>query len=550
MTLDIMKEIWGNSIKRTGSDETPKDRAAHDFQFFCEYYLSDSFSSPWSEAFHKWLIKKYQDVILVNNEEQNKVCVSSPRSHAKSTLTSYAFVLWCALYGYKKFIVIISATTIVAKQFIMNIRDTIQFNELIRRDFGDLRNQDVWNSQELLLTNGAYIICKGAGNQLRGLNHLGTRPDLAILDDMESQEEVDSPTQVVSLEHWLTADVIPMLSVSGDIIFIGTVLSYNSVLWHLLTEAKYSSWQRKRFQAVIKFSYSPLWNEWEVIMTDLSLGDKAYSKAYEFYQKHKKEMLKDTKVLWPDQRKDQYLWLMEKRLESPESFASEFQNDPTPDELRLFKQDWLDNDMYEEAPEIKEVVIALDPAVSTKRRADFSVILCLARCVDNYFYVLECDAQRRSGDKLIADAKEMIGHYYALKPKIVCETNQLQAFFSTTLQKDLIDSGIYLEWIDIRHGGRDTKASRIESLAPHIKQGHIKFKRDQRILLSQLRNYPKGHDDCPDALEMAIRPMLETSMRKFSFGAIGETKHYNGSVIKTIENQIKKNFGIGGENNE
>ena len=220
MSTDIMKEIFGNSLRRTGEKETPKDRAAHDFQFFCEYYLADYFTSPWSEAFHKWLIHKYEDIIFNHKDEQNKVCVSSPRGHAKSTLSSFAFVLWCALYGYKKFIVIISATAIVAKQFILNIRDAIEFNPLIKRDFGSLKNDSLWNSQELLLRTGAYIICKGANAQLRGLQFGGTRPDLALLDDMESQEEVDSPTQVDALEHWLTADVIPMLSVDGDAIFI------------------------------------------------------------------------------------------------------------------------------------------------------------------------------------------------------------------------------------------------------------------------------------------------------------------------------------------
>lgn len=544
MSTDIMKEIFGNSLRRTGEKETPKDRAAHDFQFFCEYYLADYFTSPWSEAFHKWLIHKYEDIIFNHKDEQNKVCVSSPRGHAKSTLSSFAFVLWCALYGYKKFIVIISATAIVAKQFILNIRDAIEFNPLIKRDFGSLKNDSLWNSQELLLRTGAYIICKGANAQLRGLQFGGTRPDLALLDDMESQEEVDSPTQVDSLEHWLTADVIPMLSVDGDAIFIGTVLSYNSVLWRLLTEARFASWERKRFQAVIEFSPSNLWAEWESIMTDLSRGDNAYREAKDFYNKHKKEMLEGAKVLWPDQRKDQYLYLMEKRLESEESFASEYQNDPMTENLRVFKTEWLENNYYEKTPDIKEVNIALDPAVSTSRTADYSVILVLGRGTDNYFYVLECDAQKRSGDKLIDDAKKIIATYYRYRPKIICETNQFQAFFSTTLQKDLVDSGIYLEWIDVMHMGKDKKKTRIESLAPHIRQGHIKFKKDQSLLLYQLRMYPRTHDDCPDALHMAISPMLESSIAKFSFGSFGgnTTHNENGSrmTIKQLGEQLKK----------
>ena len=94
------------------------------------------------------------------------------------------------------------------------------------------------------------------------------------------------------------------------------------------------------------------------------------------------------------------------------------------------------------------------------------------------------------------------------------------------------------------HMGKDKKKTRIESLAPHIRQGHIKFKKDQSLLLYQLRMYPRTHDDCPDALHMAISPMLESSIAKFSFGSFGgNTKHNeNGSrmTIKQLGEQLKK----------
>ena len=329
----------------------------------------------------------------------------------------------------------------------------------------------------------------------------------------------------------------------NDIIFIGTILSYNSVLWHLLTEARYSSWTRKRFQAVIEFSDSGLWNEWEAIMTDLSRGDHAYTDARDFYDKNREEMLQGTEVLWPEQRRDQYLWLMEQRLASIESFQSEFMNDPMTEEMAIFKQEWLDANLYEEAPEIREVNIAIDPAVSSKRTADYSVVIVVARCVDNYFYVLECDAAKRSGEQLVSDAKNIIADYYRYKPKIFCETNQLQLFLSTSLERELIEEGIYLDWNEVFHAGtKDKKSTRIESLAPHIKNGHIKFKADQRILLSQLKRFPKSKDDCPDSLEMAMRPFLESSVSQFSFGSVAPTNAKPVSPFAKAMDSIKQNF--------
>ena len=520
--MDAIAEIFGTKLRQceAGESETPKERASHDFRFFCEYYLSEYFPSPWSKGFHFWALSMLEDLALNHNNEETRTVTAAPRGHAKSTCFSFAYPLWLILYQRKRFIVIISATSGVASQFIRDIRIALEFNERIVRDFDHPAGKDIWNSTDLMTRTGIFITSRGSGAQMRGMKINGTRPDVVLLDDLETPEGVASPVQRAQLETWFNSDVMPMGSPKCSYIYIGTVLSYDSLLYHLLYNPEYSSWTRKRFQAVIKFSTSALWAEWEDIATDLSRGENAYKDAQEFYKEHKEEMLKGTEVLWPDQRPDMYKYLMERRLASEEGFASEFQNDPQTENTRIFKTAWLENNYYVDHPDIKEICIAIDPAIGGKRRNDFSAIIAVARCSDNYFYVLEADLQKRRPEALIEDAKEIIAKYYSHNPKIVCETNQMQSFFSSTLQRDLVQTGIYLEWLEVTHTTGDSKAQRIESLVPHIRQGHIKFREGQRILLSQLRNYPKGHDDGPDALEMCLKPLLATSVSSLSFGSI------------------------------
>ena len=517
---NAMRQIFGGTLSRQGEAKSMRDICARDFKQFCEYYLADSFKSDWSEVFHLWLIHKVEDVVLNHSDEETRNVVAAPRGHAKSTLISFAFVLWAICYGYKHFIVIISATGPVAKQFIIDIRNELEFNERIKNDFGEMKNDDIWNSNEIYTRNKVFLTSKGAGAQMRGMKFNSTRPDLVILDDLETAEQVASPSQNASLKQWFNSDVMPMGCPTCSFFYIGTVLSYDALLYHMLNDGEYSSWVRKTFQAVIKFSDSPLWQEWENMMTDLTRGDHAYSDAMAFYREHKEEMLAGTEVLWPNQRPDMYEHLMERRIASEEGFASEFQNDPQTENTRTFKTEWLENNRYIDCPEIKEICIAIDPAIGGKRANDFSAIIAVARCADNYFYVLDADLRKRRPEEIIEDAKAIIAKYYSHRPKIVCETNQMQLFFSSTLQRELVQAGIYLEWIDVCHTNGDSKVARIESLVPHVRQGHIKFKAGQKILLSQLRNYPKGHDDGPDCLEMALKPLLETGIANFSFGSI------------------------------
>ena len=114
----------------------------------------------------------------------------------------------------------------------------------------------------------------------------------------------------------------------------------------------------------------------------------------------------------------------------------------------------------------------------------------------------------------------------------------MQAFSTSTLKRDMVNAGIYLDWIEVYRKSGDSNSSRIESLVPHIKNGYIKFKASQKILLSQLRNYPKGHDDAPDCLESALAPMLSTNRTSFGFSSAGAAPRRAGGAFDLIKKAI------------
>lgn len=336
-----------------------KEECRYDFEKFCRTFLPDQFSSTWS-SFHYDLVKALEDIIFNHKNEETKNVRAAPRGHAKSTFVSFAFPLWCICYGYKQTIIVISCSADMARLFLTRIREELEFNELIKNVFGKLQGTSKWNNSEILTSTGVYCVGKGAGQQMRGLN-FKSRPDLVIIDDLESEESVATETQRATLDKWFSSAVMKMGAPNCDFFFIGTVLSYDSLLYKLLTLPTYSMWQRKIYRAVIKFSDSTLWLEWEEKMTDLSDPDP-YNTAKNFYLEHKEEMLKGTEVLWEAQRENMYLHLMETRLQDEEAFNSEFQNDPQTEKSRVFKEEWLEENTYEYPPNIRRVYGAVDPS--------------------------------------------------------------------------------------------------------------------------------------------------------------------------------------------
>lgn len=87
--------------------------------------------------------------------------------------------------------------------------------------------------------------------------------------------------------------------------------------------------------------------------------------------------------------------------------------------------------------------------------------------------------------------------------KFAIETNQFQNFLASELKRISTQQCVNVPVKGINHSS--DKLGRIQSLEPLISTGTLRFSRKHRILLDQLRQFPKAaHDDGSDALEMAV----------------------------------------------
>src|SRR5690625_7924088 len=68
------------------------------------------------------------------------------------------------------------------------------------------------------------VEAKGLGTQTRGLRHGSTRPDLFILDDLESDESTSTAEQIEKAKAWFNDSMVPALAKGGTVIYLGTIL--------------------------------------------------------------------------------------------------------------------------------------------------------------------------------------------------------------------------------------------------------------------------------------------------------------------------------------
>lgn len=491
--------------------------AAFDMSYFGRAYLPHYFIRK-SPHFHEeldeiWIrgvlkgMNPTKDAKTISRAKGSRNVVAAPRGHAKSTNFTFKDSLHAVLYGYKHYILILSDSSDQAEGFLEDIKTEIEENGNIIMDFGSLKGEKAWRSGIIVTKNDIKVEAIGSGKKVRGRRHRNWRPDLIVLDDIENDENVNTSDQRKKLKNWFDKAVSKAGDTYTDIMYIGTILHYDSLLSNVLKNPRYKA---KTYRAVISFAKNEkLWEEWEGIYTNL-FNERHEEDARTFYEAHEKEMLEGAEVLWEE--KLSYYDLMEIRVaEGEASFNSELQNDPIDPDNATFNPEWFD--YYE--PELVDFkspdfifVGANDPSLGKNKKSDTSSIINLALSLSTgYMYVADASVEKRKPDVIIDDVIEMSRRlkrdYKKGFFKFGVEIVQFQYFFKEVMAKKSVEEGEYIPIEEIQ--SLANKQLRIESLQPFIKNKYLKFNREHKALLKQLEEFPMGrNDDAPDGLHMAV----------------------------------------------
>lgn len=452
--------------------------------------------------FHKKLCELLDEVIT--GDQRTNVAWACPRGHAKTAWLTNIFLIHQVVYRHRKYIVAVSETTDVAGDFITWGRYQLKLNEKLREDFGELLDvkpskNATDNKYEFITTTSTKVEAKGLQVQMRGLRHGNTRPDLFILDDLESKETTNTPDQIEKSKAWFRDEMLPAMSKTGIVIYLGTILCYDSLLDYVLKDRK--DFESRRFAAVESFSDSEtLWNDWRKIYREDSPTAAKDAKA--FYLANEDEMLAGTEILWPGYW-SYYEFMEIRENDGIKSFNQEYQNTPTDEERQIFKPEhfayYYDSDL-----EDKELKFygAIDMAMG-KQKGDYSVIVTIAKNVNTgVCYVYDVYMERIHPDELIRQAvRHTLKYQYEV---FAVEAQAAQEFFADKLTDELATHGYPAHTRIKKIKQTRNKGLRIEALLPEIQSGKIRFKPIHKDAIAQFEMYPMHpHDDFPDATAMA-----------------------------------------------
>ncbi len=400
--MELWDELKDNVGRSSPVDlnETPRQRKKRKEKLeanpeeWNKYYLADFCTSEpttWQVAASRRIFK---------NQEWFEVR-SWSRELAKSTRTM-AEVLFLALTGKKFNILMVSNSYDNAERLLLPYKMQLELNPRIIADYGVQQRLGKWESGEFTTKKGVSFRALGAGQSPRGTKNDAKRPDVIIIDDIDTDEECENKKRIKKKVKWIFEALIPTRSVSVGLLLLvcGNIIAKYCCVTELAKKA----------------------DKHEII----NLEDK------------------NGKSTWPQKNSPENIARI-KSMTPWSAYQKEYCNNP------ISEGDTFKEITYGPAPKISScemVVVYADPSTSNKDKSNGgskqvshkAVVVVGFKAMVFYVYWIRLDQTSNSKfvDWLFDAEKFMVSQNVELR-RIYIENNSLQDPFYTQVIKPLIN---------------------------------------------------------------------------------------------------------------
>jgi len=461
-----------------------KKSPLHFASVYLDHYLSHKFPS-----FHFDLSKKLDD------DEITRLLAIAFRESAKSVFAGLIYPLQCICYKKRNFIIYASDSGSSASNQMAPLIHELQTNTKIKEDFGELflepetefKISKKKTIRDFVTANDIRVLGVGIGTKVRGERHLQYRPDLLICDDMESSDKMKSELGRKRAYDWLKTEALPAMNQDyGKAVVIGNMLHYDCLVARLEKEVKPDG-------------------IWDLLKVPIRTNNHSnWPSRYVLTDSEAKEI--NSKL--PEEKRDLRVISIEKIKQDKGTlvYNQEYQLIPLKDEDSIIKRSWVRYYDQINPQFIKQMVIAIDPAVSEKQTADKTAITVWARNVENNYYLLDFINERLSFDKQVRAIRNVYRSYQEFNPVILLE----DVAYQQALRQHLVrQHGLPVKPVK----PKGDKRSRLMEVSVYFENGLVFVKKNHDDVIAQLINFGfEKHDDLVDSTIYGIKG-LSTELR-------------------------------------
>lgn len=232
-------------------------------QWFKHYFPNFYTSEP--APFHIKATKR-----VLSNPEWYEVR-SWSRELSKSGRTMME-VLYLAMTGKKKNILMVSSTYDNAERLLLPYKSILEANNRIINDYGAQESLGNWEAGEFVTKKGVSFRALGSQQSPRGTRKDEVRPDTILIDDIDTDEECRNEERIKAKVKWIEEALYGTRSISNPLLWIacGNIIAEYCCITEMATKAdvheiinirdkeEKSTWPQKNTEALIDRALSKI----------------------------------------------------------------------------------------------------------------------------------------------------------------------------------------------------------------------------------------------------------------------------------------------------
>jgi Phage terminase large subunit (GpA) len=344
-----------------------RDACRHDLLQYLLTYHAEAFPLSFGPD-HLELIKQTQRVIL----DGGQVVAAFPRGSGKTTIFQRAEI-WAALYGHRKFPLLISADDIKFRQLLKGIKTVLENSELLLEDFPEvihpIRSLERialranfqmcrkvptymrWGVEQVVFATTEESIARGnagvviGGGGLTGAAVRGgvvtlpsgqqVRPDCVLVDDPQTRKSAKSEAQNQEREDIINGDIMGMAGPGKTMsaMVACTVIYQGDLADRLLDRERSPHWTTLKIPMIKSWPKAMTqWEQYDAIRRQELMEEVERGSCTRFYEQNREGMDAGAVVYWEDRvlpgRLSALQSAMDDYFQDPRAFMAEKQNAP------------------------------------------------------------------------------------------------------------------------------------------------------------------------------------------------------------------------------
>lgn len=393
------------------------------------------------------------------------------RGLAKSCWCDIIIPLWLRMRGEDVFLCINSDSAERADELLTDIQAELEGNPLWIHDFGEQKQDGAWEVGKFITKDSRFIgMAFGIKQKVRGLRVKSRRPNLWVIDDLETPDTIANPKRMRRQADRIERDIMAtMTSDRRRLLYANN--RFARVMTQTILQERHPNWFVHQVKAYDKATYEPTWKA-------------MYSP--DFYRRQEEDM------------------------GIPAAYAE--YNHETKLEGKNFNEDLIQWTKIPDYNDFEMIIAHWDVAYTDNDTSDYNAVKVWG-VMERRFYLI---------DNFIRQCKMKIACNYLceLRKQIPASANVLfqyeSQFWNDEVQRNIDEAedaaGVSLNIMKV-DCPRTDKLGRILTLVPYFQNSRIfynekiKNKIDTQVGIMQLVAVEEGgteHDDSPDADRQAI----------------------------------------------